>query len=131
LNELQQSVWGFLLDRFAGIENAAPRATILSRYNLVHKKEVSDRDFRETVSILVSIYKKAICTHPARGYFVARTVAEKNEAINYLNSVLTEVGDRRHALAEVDPLERQERVILEQSQRLPMITSFTRINDRR
>ncbi len=27
-------------------------------------------------------------------------------AINYLDSVLTEVGDRRRALAEADPLER-------------------------
>lgn len=110
MNELQQSVWDFLLDRFAGIDNAAPRATILARYNLVHKKELSDREFRETVSILVSIYKKAICTHPARGYFVARTVAEKNEAINYLDSVLSEVGDRHRAFAEADPLERQERL---------------------
>jgi hypothetical protein len=84
--------------------------TILFRYNLVHKKELSDREFREAVSILVSVYKKAICTHPARGYFVARTVAGKNEAINYLGSVLTEVGDRRRALAEADPLERQERL---------------------
>jgi len=110
MNEIQQSAWDFLLDRFAGIENAAPRATVLARHNLVHKKDISDRDFRETVSILVSIYKKAICTHPARGYFVARTVAEKNEAINYLDSVLTEVGARRRALAGANPLERQERM---------------------
>lgn len=110
MSELQAEVWKFLLARFAGINNAAPRAAILSRYNLLHNKELSDREFRETVSILVSIYKKAICTHPARGYFVARTVAEKNEAINYLDSVLSEVGDRRRALAEADPLERQERL---------------------
>jgi hypothetical protein len=41
---------------------------------------------------------------------VARTEAEKQEALHYLDSVLTEVGDRRRALAETDPLERQERL---------------------
>ena len=56
------------------------------------------------------IFKKLICTSPSRGYFVARTQAEKQEALNYLDSVLTEVGDRRRALAETDPLERQERL---------------------
>jgi hypothetical protein len=83
-----------------------PRAAILTRFNLVRRKPISDREFREIVSELVTVYKKA----PARGYFVARTVAEKNHAINYLDSILTEVGDRRRALAEADPLERQERL---------------------
>ena len=59
---------------------------------------------------LVTIFKKPICTSPSRGCFVARTEAEKQEALHYLDSVLTEVGDRRRALAETDPLERQERL---------------------
>jgi len=29
MKKLQQSVWNFLLDRFAGIASAPPRATIL------------------------------------------------------------------------------------------------------
>jgi hypothetical protein len=40
---LQSDVWQFLLERFAGVENAAPRAAILTRFNLVKKKELSDR----------------------------------------------------------------------------------------
>jgi hypothetical protein len=52
MSELQAEIYKFLLDRFAGIDNAAPRATILARYNLVHKKDISDRDFGETVSTL-------------------------------------------------------------------------------
>src|SRR5574341_2557816 len=108
MSELQSDVWEFLLKNFAGIECATPRAAILTRFNFFRNAHLSDRDFREVVSELVTVYKKAICTTPARGYFVARTVAEKNEAINYLDSVLTEVGDRRRALAEADPLERQE-----------------------
>jgi len=59
---------------------------------------------------LVTIFKKPICRSPSRGYFVACTEAEKQEALHYLDSVLTEVGDRRRALAETDPLERQERL---------------------
>ena len=39
-------------------------------------------------------------------------MAEKSEALNYLDSVLTEIGDRRRALDEADPLERQERLVL-------------------
>jgi hypothetical protein len=62
----------------------------LTRFNLVRLKPISDRDFREIVSELVTVYK-AICTTPARGYFVARMVAKKNHAINYLDSVLSEV----------------------------------------
>jgi hypothetical protein len=110
MTKIQEEVWNFLLTRHAGEENAMPRAAILTRFNLVRHKTISDREFREIVSELVTVYKKAICTTPVRGYFVARTVAEKNHAINYLDSVLTEVGDRRRALAEADPLERQERL---------------------
>ena len=68
---------------------------------------LSDREFRDTVAQLVTVYKKPICTTPAAGYFVAETEAEKKEALNYLDSMLTEIGDRR-ALAETDPLERQD-----------------------
>jgi hypothetical protein len=81
--------------------SAALQTTVLARYNLVHKKELSDPDFRETMSVLLSVYQRtAFCMHPARGYFVAWTVAEKSDAINYLDSVLTDVGERRCALAE-------------------------------
>lgn len=78
----------------------------MTRFNMVRLSEISDRDFREIVSELVTVYKKPICTTPAVGYFVAKTEAETKEALSYLDSVLTEVGDRRRALAETDPLER-------------------------
>ena len=58
----------------------------------------------------MTVFKKPICTSPSKGYFVVRTQAEKQEAINYLDSVLDEVGDRCRALAETDPLEQQERL---------------------
>ncbi|HWO42639.1 MAG TPA: hypothetical protein VNO43_12635 [Candidatus Eisenbacteria bacterium] len=108
MSPTQASIWSFLKEHYAGLENAAPRAAILTRYNLIHRSDISDRDFREAVSQLVTIFKKPICTSPAKGYFVARTEREKQEALNYLDSVLTEVSDRRRALAETDPLERQE-----------------------
>ncbi|HWP58979.1 MAG TPA: hypothetical protein VNL14_13890 [Candidatus Acidoferrales bacterium] len=108
MSPLQAAIWAFLKDHYAGLEKAAPRAVILTRFNLLRNQFLSDRDFRETVSQLVTIYKKPICTSPAKGYFVALTEREKQEALNYLDSVLTEVGDRRRALAETDPLERQE-----------------------
>lgn len=111
MSPLQAAVWAFLLERYVGPENAAPRAAILARYNLLHSSNLDDRDFRQIVSELVTVFKKAICTSPARGYFVARTLAEKQEALHYLDSVLTEVGDRRRALDEADPLERQERLL--------------------
>jgi hypothetical protein len=47
--------------------------------------------FTNIVSQLVTIFSKPICTSPAKGYFVTR---EKQEAHNYLDSVLTEIGDR-------------------------------------
>jgi len=37
-------------------------------------------------------------------------MVEKNEAINYFDTVLTEVIDRHGALAAADPLERWERL---------------------
>lgn len=110
MSPIQAAVWAFLKERFAGKENAAPRATILTRFNILRHAPISDRDFRDTLSQLVIIYKKPICTTPTSGYFVAKTEAEKREALNYLDSVLTEVGDRRRALAETDPLERQEKL---------------------
>ena len=103
-------MWGFLKERFAGKDNAAPQATVLTRFNMLRAAPVSDRNFRDTVARLVMVYKKPVCTTPAVGYFVAKTEAKKREALNYLDSVLTEVGDRRRALAETDPLERQERL---------------------
>lgn len=111
MSPLQAAIWSFLLERHVGPENAAPRETVLCRYNLLHSSNLDDRKFREAVSELVTFFKKAICTSPSGGYFVARTVAEKNVALNYLDSVLTKVGDRRRALAEADPLERQERLL--------------------
>ena len=54
-----------------------PRAAILIRFNLVRRKPISDLEFREIVSELVTVYKKAICTTPARGYFVARAVRRR------------------------------------------------------
>lgn len=111
MTPIQAAVWNFLKEKFAGAENAQPRAAILARLNLLRNSSLLDRDFREIVSELVTIYKKPICTHPAKGYYVARTEAEKQSALNYLDSVLMEVGDRRRALAETDPLERQERLL--------------------
>ena len=111
MSPLQTSIWNFLLERHVGPENAQPRAAILSRYNLMHDSRLDDRHFREVVSELVKFFKKAICTSPSGGYFVARAIAEKKIALNYLDSVLTEVGDRRRALDEADPLERQERLL--------------------
>ena len=111
MTPLQSSIWSFLKERYSGSDNAAPRAAILARYNLLSFKELDDRTFREEVSTLVCVFKKAICSTPAKGYYVARTVGEKKEALNYLDSILTEIGDRRRALAEADPLERQERLL--------------------
>lgn len=109
MTPLEKAVWEFLRERFAGPENAVKRETIIARFNLVHPTlAVSDRVFRDTVSVLVKVYKKAICTTSARGYFVARTMTEKKEALNYLGSVLAEIGDRFRALDEADPLESQE-----------------------
>jgi hypothetical protein len=48
--------------------------------------------------------QNAICTSPAKDIMWRGRWAKKNEAFNYLDSVLTEVGDRCPALAEADPL---------------------------
>lgn len=65
MKELHQRVRNFLLDRFDGIASAALRATVLARCNLVHKKELSDLDFRETARVLVSVYKASQFTRRA------------------------------------------------------------------
>jgi hypothetical protein len=56
----------------------------------------------------VRVWKKPICTTPGGGYFVARTSRERDEAINYLKSVGSEIFERARALEESDPLDRQE-----------------------
>jgi hypothetical protein len=64
---------------FPSASRCRPKAgTILVRFNPIRKKEISDREFRETVSQLVTVYKTAICTSPTRGYNMARTMSEKS-----------------------------------------------------
>lgn len=101
-----------LSDHYCGVENAARRKVIRARFNELNGRKIGDRSFRRIISELVVIFKISICTTPSKGYFIASTVQEKNEALNYLDSVLTEVGDRRRALANSDPLERQGRLAL-------------------
>ena len=101
---LHLEIWSFLVENFAGLERATKRSAILLRFNLVHKKEISDRDFRSAISELINVYKKPICTAPSTGYYLAVGEAEKNISLNYLDSVLTEVGDRRRNLAAAIPL---------------------------
>ena len=113
MSPLQSALWIFLCEHFMGKENATPRRAIFARFRLLNPRweTATDRKLRETKSELVKIFKKAICSSPSRGYYVARTMAEKSEALNYLDSVLTEVGTLRRDLAEADPLERQERLL--------------------
>jgi hypothetical protein len=59
---------------------------------------------------LTSFVTKGKFKTPSQAYFVARTSAEENEAIDYRDSVLTEVSDRRGALGGADSLERWERL---------------------
>ncbi len=109
VSPLQASIWEFLKEKFVGRENATPRATIIARYNLMHpRQELSDRVFRQIVSDLVTLFKKAVCTTPGSGYFVARASRERDEAINYLKSAGSETFGRARALEEADPLECQE-----------------------
>ena len=61
MTDLQSEIWQFLLGRFVGVENAAPRSAILTLYNLT-KKELNDRVFCQ-----VTDFKKAITT-PEVGY---------------------------------------------------------------
>jgi hypothetical protein len=110
MSDLHAAVWQFLLDRFVGVENALPRAAIVVRYNLVNKKELSDRVFRQVVSDLVTDFKKAICTTPAAGYYVARTGRELDAAVNDLKAKGSAIFERARALEATEPLEKQERL---------------------
>ena len=111
---LQAEIWSFLVEHFAGLENASPGSAILQRFNPVNHKEISDRDFRDAISVLVNVFKKPICTAPSTGYYLACGEQEKQVSLNYLDSVLTEVGDRRRNLADAVPLgakQKQERLL--------------------
>lgn len=111
MSPLQAALWKILRERFYGVENASPRAAVLARYNLLHKAELRDRVFRDTVGVLVSVFKKPICTSAAKSYYVARTRSEKQQALNYLDSVLREVGERRRGLDEAETEEAQESLL--------------------
>lgn len=110
MTPLQAAIWTFLKERFLGPENAEPRATVLSRYNLIHNSEIGDRDFREAVAELVVHFKKPICTSSAGGYFVARTMKDLEQAVADLESRGGAIFERARALKETIPLERQERL---------------------
>ena len=110
MTDLQSEVWHFLLDRYVGVENAAPRSAILARYNILKNKELSDRVFRQVVSDLVTDFKRAICTTPEVGYYVARTGRELDAAVNDLKAKGAAMFDRAHALEATEPLEKQERL---------------------
>jgi hypothetical protein len=45
----------------------------LAPLNLLRNSYLSNRDFRDVVSQLVTVFEKPVCTSPAKGYFVART----------------------------------------------------------
>jgi hypothetical protein len=66
MTKIQEEVWNFLLTRHAGEENAMPRAAILTRFNLVRHKTISDREFREIVSELVTVYRSHLHDAGAR-----------------------------------------------------------------
>lgn len=110
MTPLQAAIWAFMRERFAGGENATPRATIIARYNLLRHADLDDRTFRDAVSDLVSTFKKPICTTAADGYYVARTEREKMPALNYLDALIQKAVKRRRGLAEAITEERQERL---------------------
>ena len=65
------------------------------------------------ISELIIVFKKPICTAPSTGYYLACGEQEKKVSLNYLDSVLTEVGDWLRNLAEAIPLgakQKQERL---------------------
>ena len=112
--DLHAKIWSFLIEHFAGLENASPRAAILQRFNLINKTEINDRDFRYVISDLRIIFKKPICSAPSTGYFVACGEEEKQVSLRYLDSILTEIGDLRRNLAGAVPLgakQKQERLL--------------------
>lgn len=100
MTPLQVALWHLLRERYYGVARAAPRAAVLAWFNMSHNPPIDDRDFRELKSVLVSVFKKPICSSPGKGYYVARNRGEKQEAINYLESVLREVGELRAGLVE-------------------------------
>lgn len=104
----EATIWQFLKDNFAGPDNALPSATIIARLYLRHHIKIDDRTFRQTVSDLVTRFKKPICTTPANGYYVARTSRDRDLAINHLKSIGAAAFERARALEETETLERQE-----------------------
>ncbi len=108
MSPLQSAIWNFLLAGYVGPENAAPRAVIIGRYNLIHKTELGDRKFREIVSDLVVNFKKPVATSASGGYFVARTQRELENAIYDLESKGAAIFDRARILKETIPLSAQE-----------------------
>jgi hypothetical protein len=86
MSPLQKPSGSFSEKGFAGAENAVPRSATLTRF--IRHQELPDRDCRDRVgSQLVTVFKKPICTSPAKGYFVARTERDQQDALNYLDSV--------------------------------------------
>lgn len=110
MTPLQSEVWYFLLERYVGVENSAPRSAILTRFNLIMKKDLADRVFRKVVADLVTDFKKAICTTPESGYYVARTGKELDAAVNDLKAKGSAIFDRARALEACEPQEKQERL---------------------
>jgi hypothetical protein len=110
MSPIQAAVWAFLKERFAGKENAAPRATILTRFNILRHAPISNRDFRDTLSQLVIIYKKPICTTPAERVFRGENRGGKKRGAQ-LSGFGSDRGRRSPACAgRTDPLERQEKL---------------------
>lgn len=81
---------------------------IIQRFNLIRKKELSDRFFRKVVSDLVTEHKKAICTMSDGGYYVARTGSGLDAAAIELESKGAACFDRARQLRQCDPIKRQE-----------------------
>jgi hypothetical protein len=57
MSPLQTAVWEFLKELFAGMETAQPRTVVLTRFNMLRAWDLSDRDFRDTVAQLVTVFK--------------------------------------------------------------------------
>lgn len=111
MSPLEAAIWSFLIGHCAGPEKAMHRAAIISRFNLINPtREIHDRLFRQVVSDLVITYKKAICTTPADGYYVARTMRELEGGIRALEAKGATIFQRARALKETLPLEKQERL---------------------
>ncbi len=105
---LHLEIYQFLLDHFTGVENAAPRSAIRMRLKILKNRDINDRAFRQVVSELVTDHKKAICTTPDHGYYVARTGKELDAAVNHLKAIGSTIFERARALEATDPLDKQE-----------------------